>query len=84
MCARRSENILLYFFADNFTSSKDTYNTDVSFLCQYIKASHTFETTKVFIASVSKSEESCLETFLDICIQIFIDLSSKLSIINTL
>ena len=38
MCARRSENILFYFFADNFTGSKDTepYKTDVSFLCQYM------------------------------------------------
>ena len=37
MCARRSGNILFYFFADNFTGSKDTecYKTDVSFLCQY-------------------------------------------------
>ena len=38
MCARRSGNILFYFFADNFTGSKDTepYKTDGSFLCQYI------------------------------------------------
>ena len=44
MCARRSENILFYlfifffFFAVNFTGSKDTepYKTDVSCLCQYI------------------------------------------------
>ena len=34
MCARRSGNILFYFFlADNFTGSKDTepYKMDVSF-----------------------------------------------------
>ena len=38
MCARRSGNILFYFFAANFTGSKDTepYKIDVSFLCQYI------------------------------------------------
>ena len=37
MCARLSGNILFYFFADNFTGSKDTepYKSDVSFLCQY-------------------------------------------------
>ena len=26
----------IYFFADNFTGSKDRYKTDVSFLCQYM------------------------------------------------
>ena len=33
MCVRRSGNILFYFFAGNFTGSKDTepYKTDVSF-----------------------------------------------------
>ena len=39
MCVRRSGNILFYFFfADNFTGSKDTepYKTDVSFLCQHM------------------------------------------------
>ena len=40
MCARRSGNILFYFFADNFTGSKDTepYKTDVFFLCVSIYA----------------------------------------------
>ena len=43
MCARRSGNILFYFlflffFAGNFTDSKDTehYKTVGSILCQYI------------------------------------------------
>ena len=45
MYASRSGNILFYFFfADNFTGSKDTepYKTDVSFLCQcmYMYAAH--------------------------------------------
>ena len=38
MCQPFGKHFVLFFFADNFTGSKDTepYKTDVSFLCQYM------------------------------------------------
>ena len=47
MCARRSGNILFYFFADNFTGSKDTkpYKTDVSFFVSVYIAPEQGQTT---------------------------------------
>ena len=38
VCQTFGKHFVLFFFADNFTGSKDRepYKTDVSFLCQYI------------------------------------------------
>ena len=60
MCARLSGNILFYFFADNFTGSKDTepYKTDVSFLCQYIFGIHLKKVNILYLFSMSNNSAS--------------------------